>query len=167
MTTLKEILEKHYSIELALMEAGGELTPEIESMLDENDQSFEDKLDGYASFIDHLKTQEAGLKAKIESLQARKKSLNNTALSLRQRMLSAMQEKGLKSTKTSEYTYSCSTRKALTVDIGAIPDQVLETMAMDSLVTYERKFDLAKIKKQYSDAFFVTETEKDSLTIRG
>ena len=167
MPTLKEIVEQHYAIELALMDNGGELTPEIESMIDANVVSFEDKLDGYARFINHLKTQAGGIDLRVKELQARKKSLLNTVDSLRGRMLASMIETGVKSAKTSEFTYSASTKKSYELLEDQIPDDLTPDLVDSGMLTFIKKYDKTAIKKQNLGYDFVVETEKDSIAIRG
>ena len=165
--TLNEIVERHYKIDLALMENGGELTPEIESMLDENNINFDDKLDGYARFINHLKTQSAGLKSRVAELNARKKSLDNTILNLRDRMIFAMKERNIASTKTAEFTFSYSVKKGYEVVEDSIPDDLTPELIDSGMLEFVKKFDKTAIKKKYAESDFVVATEKDSITIRG
>jgi len=167
MSTLNEIVEQHYNIELALIENGGELTPEIEAMLSDNNQGFEDKLDGYALFINHMKTQSAGIDLRVKELQARKKSLSNTVEGLRGRMLASMLETGVNKAKTAEFTYSVSHRKSYDILEDQIPDELTPDLIDKGFLTFIKKYDKTAIKNEYKESEWVVETEKDSISIRG
>ena len=166
MKTLNEIMKEWHSIEDAIFVAEGELTPEIEKMLDDNSKTFEDKLDRYAGFIAYQKSQIIYLKERQEELKQRAKSAQNVIDSMRDRMMWFMKERGVKGAKTAEYTYSLARRKVYTLDQDAIPDSLDMELTSKGYLTYNKKYDVSAIKKNYQDENFVLTEEKDVLNLR-
>ena len=166
MKPLREIIKEYHEIEDAIWLANGVITPEVEAMLDANDGDLEAKLDRYAGFIAYQKTQISYLKQRQEELAKRAKSAQTMIDNMRERMLWAMQSKGLKKAKTAEYTYSVSKRKVATLDLEAIPEELQMELTAKGYITYQKKYDQAAIKKEYSESDFVLHDEKTVLNLR-
>ena len=166
MKTLNEIMKEWHEIEDAIFNADGEITPEIEAMLDKNAKTFEDKLDRYAGYISYQKAQIIYLKERQAELAKRAKSAQNAIDSMRDRMLWFLQEKGVKKAKTAEYTYSLQRRQVHTLDIDAIPESIHMELASKGWLEYTKKYDQASIKKEYAEENFVLTEEKTVLSLR-
>ena len=166
MKTLNDIMREYHELEDALFNNGGELTDEIEAMFEAHDTDFNDKLDRYAGFIGYCKTQIAYLEQRKAELDQRMKSLNTTIESMRERMLYALQSKGLNKLKTAEYTYSVKRSKVAKVDTEHIPHTLRFEMIENGCLQTVDKFNLAQIKKDYADESFVLIEEKDTLALR-
>jgi len=166
MKTLNEIMKEWHEIEDAIFNADGEITPEIEAMLDKNAKTFEDKLDRYAGYISYQKAQIVYLKERQAELAKRAKSAQNAIDSMRDRMLWFLQEKGVKKAKTAEYTYSLQRRTSYTVDVDNIPDELTMELTNKGYLRFEKKFDKASIKKDYQDSEFVIAEDNTILNLR-
>ena len=166
MKSLNDIQKDFHAIEDALYDGGGELTPEIEAMIEANEQEFEAKLDRYAGFINYLKAQIAYHDQRQKELAERKKTANNTIERLRQRLVWRMQERGVKKAKTSEYTYSIAHRKKAELLEDQIPDDLLMELTEKGWHETVHKFDKAAIKKHYAESDFVSITESETLSLK-
>lgn len=103
------------AIEEALMENGGELTPEIEEALNANTEALATKIDGYAAVIRKQDAFLAAIDAEIKRLQALKKTRTNAAKSLKQYLLDAMQMHGIR--KIEGATCTASLRKSTALEV--------------------------------------------------
>lgn len=104
--TLSGIIALYQEVEERLIENGGELTPEIEEMLAEQDAAIETKFDAYAGALSHMKAQEDWLKAEAKRLADRAKTLANGREAMRGRMVIAMQTLSIDKLKTIAHSYS-------------------------------------------------------------
>ena len=166
MPTLNDLLKQFHEIEDAIYDNGGELTPEIEALFEENAEDLNAKLDRMAGYINYAKTQKNGLKERIGELQARIKTTDNTIERLRNMILFAMQSKREDKIRTAEHTFFISNRPKVTVDLEAIPDDILMELKDKGYLTLERKFDKNAIKKDYAGEDFVTSEENETIGIR-
>ena len=104
--TLQQIIEQMQEIQSQLIEAGGELTPEIEALIISAETRLEKKLDSYAATIDYLKGQADYLDRQAKLYTLRKKAIDNSIKSMRERMAFSMKAAGQEIIKTSAHTYS-------------------------------------------------------------
>lgn len=169
--TLNDIVLNYGMIEHALIENGGELTPELEAMIAKHEAELGDKMDGYASFIAYLKGSIEYLKAETEQYTARAKTLSNTIDGLRERMTNAMIEVGQDKLKTAKHSYSIRTTESIKVREGLSKrdqDIIVESGAAE----YVFKPSIAKIKElipvdgeEWWDRL-IDRTQRQSITIR-
>lgn len=75
--SLVNLVSHASELETALVESGGEITPEIESLLEIKDVHLPDKIDGYAMFLDRMELVEAFYKAKAEAYLRLAKAASN------------------------------------------------------------------------------------------
>lgn len=95
--TLSEALAERQSLEMALYESGGELTPEIMERMDLNQDTITGKIDGYHSIMGAMEFGTAEIDAEIKRLQALKKTKSNSVKRMKEYLLFKMQEWGLQS----------------------------------------------------------------------
>lgn len=84
MATLFELSTDALKVEQALEEAGGELTPELEQKLNENQQAITAKIDTYNSILRKNELTNEAIDAEIKRLQELKKSNINKIKSLKE-----------------------------------------------------------------------------------
>ena len=111
MPTLYEITEDMRAIDDLLMEAEGDgsdpaVLDAIEKWIAELDINLQDKVDGYASYISELLARAEARKAESDRLAALAKTGRNTATRLKDRLMWAMQERGLKKVETPRFVVS-------------------------------------------------------------
>lgn len=95
MATLSELLERQNEIEMALIDNGGELTPEIEEALGLTEENLKDKIDGYHSLMGKLEYGNNEIDAEIKRLQALKKTKENAVKRLKGHLYDRMVEYGI------------------------------------------------------------------------
>ena len=89
-----DISQELKQIRDALIENGGELTPEMEPALQELTQALDEKADAYCHVIDGLEGEAEIIAAEIKRLQDRAKTRKNAAAKLRERLRLAMEITG-------------------------------------------------------------------------
>jgi len=93
--SLYQLTQEQQAIESALIDNGGELTPELEKMLEGNSEAIANKVDGYNMILRRLGGSESVLDTEIKRLTALKKTAQNAQRSLKDHLLHTMQEAGL------------------------------------------------------------------------
>jgi|ERR1700722_1311668 len=63
-STLTQLVQQAQIIEAALIESGGELTPELEALISNLDLSMADKIDGYSFILERFESEAAFFKAR-------------------------------------------------------------------------------------------------------
>mgnify|MGYP002510506886 CR=1 FL=1 len=94
MATLFDITAEQRRINDALMESGGELTPELEEALLVNADNFAVKVDGYATSIRKFEALAEAADAEIKRIHAIKKSATNSAKRLKEALAYGMEVMG-------------------------------------------------------------------------
>lgn len=125
--TLYQITEEQQRINALLEESGGEITPEIESLITITEANLVNKGESYAKAIFHYKRVEKAIKAEEERLSKIKKTCQNIQANLKERLTGAMLvfEK-----EVLEYdTFKISFRKSTSVEIDEqanIPNEFIK-----------------------------------------
>lgn len=97
MATLGDLMMNQQSLEMTLLENGGELTPEIESALDLNASNMAAKIDGYHRLITSMEFGDAEIDKEIKRLQALKKTKANAQKRLKEYLMMRMREFDIRS----------------------------------------------------------------------
>lgn len=97
MATLNELLQNKEQIEDMLIESGGELTPEIEDLMQVNEENIANKIDSYHSLMVAMDYGTAEIDKEIKRLQALKTTKQNAVKSLKNRLFWLMKQAGLQS----------------------------------------------------------------------
>lgn len=167
--TLHNLITQMQEIEEQIIEAGGELTTEIEALISGTEEKIEDKLDSYAAMIDYLKGQAEYLDNQAKLYAARKKTVTNSISSMKERMLGAMQVIGKDKIKTQSHSYSYRDYVSYGVRDDAT-DGERKALVEFGLGTFEFRPNKTAIKEQYKDAEeipdYIAITSKTSLIIR-
>lgn len=114
--TLFELSAEMAAIEDALIEGGGELTPELEQMLQENQQGLANKVDGYCAIIHKLSYTEDVLDAEIKRLQEKKKVAKNAKERLKNHVCETMGTFGM--TKLESNFNTMTRRRSARVEVN-------------------------------------------------
>lgn len=104
--TLFELNAEMAAIEETLIENGGELTPELEQALAENEKSLAKKVDDYAAIIAKFSYTEDVLDAEIKRLQQRKKVVGNAKERLKKHVCDTMGIFGLTKLESNLNTFT-------------------------------------------------------------
>ncbi|UZJ39981.1 siphovirus Gp157 family protein [Prosthecochloris sp. SCSIO W1102] len=167
--TLHSLITQMQEIEEQIIEAGGELTPEIEALISGTEEKIEDKLDSYAAMIDYLKGQAEYLEKQEKLFAGRKRTVRNSIDSMKDRMLGAMQVIGKDKIKTQSHSYSYRDYVSYGVNESAT-DGERRALVEFGLGTFEFRANKTAIKEKYKDTEeipdYITVNTKTSLTIR-
>lgn len=120
---LFQLTREAQTIVLALIESGGELTPEIESRIEANETALMRKVDGYVYYDDHFDAQIDLLKRKEEGLRSIRKGIENAKERLRENIKAAMLAMKTDVLTGDEYRFKISKRapKLVIDNEAAIP----------------------------------------------
>ena len=114
-------------LEIALIEAGGEITEEVNERFDELLQMREEKVAGYVAVIRRLETSAEAYASEAKRLSTNARAMQNSADRLKQRLLEAMMTRGHQEYETPlgrVRTYEGSSRSVtILVDPDELPDR--------------------------------------------
>ena len=156
---LHEIVEQYQEVEAELINSGGEITEEIQALLDSIDDNLESKAANYIRIIKNFEHMAQGLKEEAARLQARRKVHENAAERLKGALLYALKATGQRSIETSlgrVTAMRASTPKyVLNVDLEDLPEEFVRTKS---------EVDMAAIREAIKDGMdlsdLVTEEER-------
>jgi len=138
MATLRELTAEFGFFQQELIDAGGEISPEIETRLAHFEASLTTKADSIAYVLDHLDAEAIYWKAKASDMQKLARSFSNAHERLKDRVKFAMRKMGATEIKGDEQTFSLSdSRKKLVIfDQEKVPDSFLK----ETIVTEPDKY---------------------------
>ena len=113
--TLFELTAEMAALEEMLLESGGELTPELEEALTENQQGLSNKVDGYCAILHKFSYTEDVLDAEIKRLIARKKAVGNAKERLQKHVCDTMGNFGI--TKLESNLNTMTRRRSTKVEV--------------------------------------------------
>lgn len=134
--TLYSLVSQSQALERMLVETGGELTPELEAMLDNIDVSMAQKIDGYAFVMEDCEARAAFWKAKAETYSKIAKSHALIQERIKERLKAALIQLGKDEIQGNEIRFKLSKLKPKLVIWNAdeIPEElkiVVQTKAPD------------------------------------
>lgn len=167
MSTLNELLAEFREIEDMLIESGGELTPEIEKRLDQNNTDIETKLDNYANFIQHLKGQAEAVKTWEDQLKSRRTAIKNSIDQLREHALYGLISTGQSKIKTAFHSFSVRETRSWKIREN-IDRATMDDMANSGYAEWEFKPRIKALQDAYGDnpPKFIEVIKNKSLNIR-
>ena len=166
MTTLNDLVRDYHRIEDRLIESGGEITEEIQAMLDEHDAGFDAKKDRYIGLIRSMEASVGAMQEVKAQADRRIKTLNNAMGSLRQHLMHNMISMGMRKARGGLYPANITRKATATVDVDAIPADLHFEMIQNGCLETVNKYDKTEIKKRYADSAFVLHDEKEFITFR-
>lgn len=166
---LYEISESLARVESALEENCGEMTPEIQALLEQVEEQGPAKIEAAAAVIQGWKVQEEAIAAEIGRLQGRKESFARCQDTLRTRMIPALQALGGK-VKGTKFTVYQQTRRGWAFTVK--PGREMWEIDPRFFRTREPELNKAELKKaaeageELPEALDAVPTETTSLVIR-
>jgi len=128
--TLNEILADYQKIENDLINNNGELTEDIESVLNVNELQLGEKLNGYEHFVRYLKSKIDYLKSMEEHYSKRRKSLENSILRCKASMTNALVITNTTKVKTEDFNFTLGESKKWSINIDLL-DQDKKLILID------------------------------------
>lgn len=127
MATLFNITAEQKRINDALMESGGELTPELEEALLVNAENFAVKVEGYTASIRKFDALAEAADAEIKRIQAIKKAATNSAKRLKDNLAYGMEVMGMDKAEIglNKLSFRSSTAVNITDEVR-IPSQYIK-----------------------------------------
>ena len=131
VTIVKEVAH----LETMLIEAGGEMTPEIEAMLTVKEVNLPDKVDNYEAMLGRLELIEGLYKDRAKRFASAAKSLGNAQDVLKERLKAAMKELGVNELLGHDIRFklSSSKPKLVILDEKLIPKEYKVQVIIDEL----------------------------------
>jgi hypothetical protein len=150
--TLNEILEDYQKIENDLINNNGELTEEIETVLDVNELELGDKLNGYEHFVRYLKSKIDYLKSMEEHYSKRRKSLENSILRCKASMTNALVITNTAKVKTEDFNFSLGESKKWSINFDLLDENKKTSLIDEGLAENIFKPKLKDIKAYFTDS---------------
>jgi len=167
---LNDLIAEFHELEDLIIEAGGEVTPEIEVMLNANSEALNDKLDKYENLKRYLKGQIEYLKGQERHYKQRRNALSNTIKWLANTQTSALMQIDKTKLKTDEYNYSIRRTESVVIDEPIMTNKDRNLLISLKLAESVIKINKSDVKKAYKDEAELPEwlkfVEKWSVTAR-
>lgn len=130
--SLVSLFQQQSAVLRMIMEAGGELTPELEQQLQQVETGIPEKVDGYAFFEDRLKHEAEWWKNRAKESQRVQKSLERAVDILRTRLKYIMEHEGLLELKgvSSKYRLKIGGKKVVIDESGLDPAYMMPVTTM-------------------------------------
>lgn len=128
--TLYDMTAEALDLQSVILEAGGELTPEVEAALEALDalgETAEDKLAAYGRLVANMNADAEAYRAEEKRLAERRKAIENSVNALKKRVELFLRAAGKDKIKADVWTFSLqkSPPSVYVLDQGAIPEQYL------------------------------------------
>jgi len=149
--TLNDIIKKFQDIENLILESEGMISDEIEEKLIDNEADLSIKLDGYEKFSRYLKGQIGYLKSTEAQYAKRRKTIENSIIRIRDRMLNAMLVLGKSKVKTVEYSFSVGETEKWNIVSDIMTESVKSNLVNQGLAESIFKPNLTQIKNEYKE----------------
>ena len=149
--SLNDILSNYQSLELELIENGGELTEDLEKKICINSDELSDKMDGYEKFIRYLKNQSEYLQKMEQHYNKRRKVIENSIKRCKNSMINALKLTGKEKLKNNEFNFSISISKRWKINESNLDDKLKLLLVSKGLAEQSFKPMLTEIKNEYKN----------------
>ena len=149
--SLNDILSNYQSLELELIENGGELTEDLEKKICINSDELSDKMDGYEKFIRYLKNQSEYLQKMEQHYNKRRRVIENSIKRCKNSMINALKLTGKEKLKTNEFNFSISVSKRWKINESNLDDKLKLLLVSKGLAEQSFKPMLTEIKNEYKN----------------
>ena len=149
--SLNDILSNYQSLELELIENGGELTEDLEKKIYINSDELSDKMDGYEKFIRYLKNQSEYLQKMEQHYNKRRRVIENSIKRCKNSMINALKLTGKEKLKTNEFNFSISVSKRWKINESNLDDKLKLLLVSKGLAEQSFKPMLTEIKNEYKN----------------
>jgi len=147
--SLNDILSNYQSLELELIESGGELTEDIENKIFANSNELSDKMDGYEKFVRYLKGQSEYLQSMEEHYYKRRKVIENSIKRCKNSMINAMKLTEKNKLKTNEFNFSINISRKWKIDESKLNQDLKDDLISKGLAENNFKPNLNAIKNEF------------------
>lgn len=128
MSSLYDLVSQSQILEQKLIETGGELTPELDSMLEINKENLETKVDQYYFTIERLKNLSKEWDEKADKYRQIARGLSNLEDTIKIRLKDAMSVLGVTEICGKDIKYKLvKTNPILQIDEKELPEKFFET----------------------------------------
>ena len=148
--SLNDILEDYQKIENELINNNGEITEDLENILNINGAELGNKLNGYEHFVRYLKTKIDYLKSMEEHYSKRRKTLENSILRCKNSMINALLITGKKKIKTDDFNFSLGKSEKWSINIDLLDNIQKENLIDEGLAENLFKPKISEIKNKFS-----------------
>ena len=153
--TLFDLGNEERQIEDALYENGGELTPELEDALSDNEESLRRKADGYFRIIRELQYHAQNCKDEAARMTEKARRAEKAAATLKEHILYSMGLFGWDKFEGDEVKFSVRNTKALDVDeekmLGDLNvGELIAGMNLPGFVKVSAKIDKTALKAEFA-----------------
>tara|TARA_B100000029_G_scaffold426581_1_gene435550 strand:- start:868 stop:1398 length:531 start_codon:yes stop_codon:yes gene_type:complete len=148
--SLNDILEDYQKIENELINNNGEMTEDLENILNINGAELENKLNGYEHFVRYLKTKIDYLKSMEEHYSKRRKTLENSILRCKNSMINALLITGKEKIKTDDFNFSLGKSEKWSINIDLLDNIQKEGLVDEGLAENLFKPKISEIKNKFS-----------------
>jgi outer membrane murein-binding lipoprotein Lpp len=142
--TLYDLGAEWVALEAALLEAGGEVTPEVEQALAALGELEASKVDAYAFLVRNLEGYADRVRAEEQALAAKRKAAENSARRLKERLLGHLELRGLDKLAGSIWTAARQANPA-SVEVLVPPEELPEAYRVVTVEANKRQL-LADLK---------------------
>tara|TARA_B100000965_G_scaffold86848_2_gene70333 strand:+ start:795 stop:1310 length:516 start_codon:yes stop_codon:yes gene_type:complete len=149
--SLNDILSNYQSLELELIENGGELTEDLEKKICINSDELSDKMDGYEKFIRYLKNQSEYLQKMEQHYNKRRRVIENSIKRCKNSMINALKLTGKEKLKTNEFNFSINVSKRWKINESNLDDKLKLLLVSKGLAEQSFKPMLTEIKNEYKN----------------
>lgn len=166
-----DLLSLYQIIDNSLIESEGEITPEIQALLDNFNGDLKDSLDRYRGWINYNRSQYNMYEEEENRLKARKLGCESRIEFARNKMLQLMELNGENKLKTDLGNYNIRNTESWNLEED-ITQENKNSLISNGYATEEFKPYISKIKKDFKDGVLETVpncikiTPKKSLIIR-
>ena len=109
---MHDIINEYQNLETKIIDNNGEISDDLEQLLNDNNEDLKNKLDNYEKFIRYLNNQADYLKNMEAHYMKRRKIIEKSIIKLKGNLLNAVKITGESSIKTSEFNFTvCKTEK--------------------------------------------------------
>lgn len=167
---LNDLIAEFHEIEDLIIKGEGEITPEIEAMLDSNKEALSEKMDKYEKLKRYLKGQIEYLKVQENHYKKRRNTLSNTIEWLKNTMVASMLSIGKDRMKTSEFFYSLRVNESVEIDYDRIDSKIKNFLIEKEFAQETFKVNKKEIKDYYKNLGEIPEwmeiSEKINITAK-
>ena len=149
--SLNDILEDYQKIENELINNNGEMTEELEAILNVNETELENKLNGYEHFVRYLKTKIDYLKKMEEHYSKRRKTLENSIIRCKTSMINALLIKGQYKLKTDDFNFSLGKSEKWSINTDLLEEKEKLNLIENGLAENVFKPKLSDIKNKFNN----------------
>ena len=147
--SLNMIISEYQKIEFQIIENDGEISENLDDLINRNTKDLENKFNNYEKFIRYLSSQSDHLKEMESHYVKRRKVIDKSIDKLRTNLVGAIKSADKKSIKTSEFNFTLCKSEKWIINKDGINDNTKSELIKNGLAEELFKPFLSKIKAEY------------------